>query len=212
MQIHPAFAPLVDLIYPPRCPLCGAAIGGQAGLCSDCWLLLEPPGEGEEGVTAGVLYNDAARDLVLRFKHGGRIALAPMLAGMINARLGRLEGDWLAVPVPLHRMRLWHRGFNQSALLARELARAAGCAVLVDGLLRKRPTPMLGGLGREQREAALAGAIALNPARLDRLRGASVLLVDDVFTSGATTRACIAALRQAGAGEVRIACFAQVRD
>ena len=209
MKLAPIFAPLVDLIYPPRCPLCGDAIGAQTGLCARCWQKLElAPEEGQ--VTAGVLYNDAARDLVLAFKHGGKIALAPMLARMIHARLGGLDGEWLAVPVPLHRMRLWHRGYNQSALLARELAKLARCGLLVDGLLRTKATPQLGGLGREGRRAALAGAIAANPARAALLRGANIVLVDDVMTSGATTDACIAALKQAGAREVRIACFARV--
>ena len=211
MNLTAAFAPLVDLIYPPRCPLCGDAIGVQSGLCAVCWALLEPAGT-EDGITAGVLYNDAARDLVLAFKHGGKIALAPMLARIVNTRLGAMESDWLAVPVPLHRMRLWHRGYNQSALLARELAKLAGCELLVDGLKRTKATPMLGGLGRNERRAALAGAIVPNPSRAARIRGAKVLLVDDVLTSGATTDACIAALKQAGAAKVRIACFARVAE
>lgn len=211
MKLAPIFAPLVDLIYPPRCPLCGDAIGAQTGLCGECWQKLEMAPE-VEGIAAGVLYNDAARDLVLAFKHGGKIALAPMLARMINARLGALEDDWLAVPVPLHRMRLWHRGYNQSALLARELVKLTGCGLLVDGLLRIKPTPKLGGLGREGRRAALVGAIAPNPARTAMLQGAKVLLVDDVLTSGATTDACLAALKQAGVHKVKIACFARVID
>ena len=209
MKLAAVLAPLVDLIYPPRCPLCGDAIGAQSGLCGVCWALLEPAGT-EDGITAGVLYNDAARDLVLAFKHGGKIALAPMLARIVNTRVGKLEGDWLAVPVPLHRMRLWHRGYNQSALLARELAKLSGAGLLVDGLKRTKATPMLGGLGRTERRAALAGAIVPNLARSEQLRGAKVLLVDDVLTSGATTDACIAALKQAGARAVRIACFARV--
>jgi len=210
-RLAQALAPLVDLVYPPRCPLCGDAIGAQSGLCAVCWGQLAHP-ELEDGIVAGVLYNDTARDLVLAFKHGGKIALAPMLARIVNTRLGALSGDWLAVPVPLHRLRLWQRGYNQSALLARELAKLAGCELLVDGLTRTRATPMLGGLGRAERRAALAGAIVPSPARMARLRGANVLLVDDVLTSGATTDACIAALKQAGVQKVRIACFARVAD
>ncbi len=241
MTIKQAFAPLVDLIYPPRCPLCGAPIAGQNGLCTACWAELVIPGQpacancqrpfgddgpaegascavclsnppAHDGIAAATLYNDASRKLVLSFKHGRKIALARMLARLIVARLPALEGDWLVVPVPLHRFRLWHRGYNQSALLAREIARLTGHDLLVDGLVRRKATPSLGGLGRPARARALAGAIAANPARMKRLKGAQVLLVDDVMTSGATTDACIRPLRKAGATSVRIACFARVLD
>ena len=212
MLIKQAFAPLVDLIYPPRCPLCGDAIAAQDGLCTQCWSTLEMPSVGEDGVVAATLYNDTARQLVLNFKHGGKIALAGMMARQINSRLGVLEGEWLAVPVPLHRLRLWQRGYNQSALIAGELCKLANATLLVDALVRTKRTPSLGGLGRMQRAAVLEGAIAANPNRVARLEGAKVLLVDDVLTSGATTNACIRALRDAGVASVRIACFARVPD
>lgn len=214
MVLKQAFAPLVDLVYPPRCPLCGEAIGSQEGLCTPCWATLEIPSglPDADRITAATFYNDPARQLVLRFKHGRKIALAGMMARQIAARLPVLEGEWLALPVPLHRWRLWQRGFNQSALLADELARRIGVDLLVDGLRRVRRTPSLGGLGREQRAAVLDGAIAINPHRAARIAGAQVLLVDDVLTSGATTSACVAALERAGAARVRIACFARVLD
>jgi len=84
--------------------------------------------------------------------------------------------------------------------------------VLVDGLVRRKATPMLGGLGRKARARALAGAIAVHPRRAARLKGARVLLVDDVMTSGATSDACVAALKRAGAERVVVACFARVLD
>lgn len=121
-----------------------------------------------------------------------------------------MDGDWLIIPVPLHWRRLWHRGFNQSALLAQEIARLKGQKLLVDGLLRSRPTPMLGGLGRKARARALTGAIVVNPRRAAQLRDANILLVDDVLTSGATTAACVSVLRRAGAQQVVINCFARV--
>jgi ComF family protein len=217
--------PLVDLVYPPRCPLCGAALADQHGLCGACWGLLDIPGDDEGGaltqtasavpVYAATFYNQASRRLVLDYKHGGRITHARLLARLIAARLpDPVAGAArpLLVPVPLHRWRLWQRGFNQSAVLAEELARMGKGEALVDGLLRRRRTPSLGGLGREARERALAGAITVNPRRLARFAGRDVVLVDDVFTSGATARSCIAALARADARCLAVACFARVEE
>ncbi len=82
----------------------------------------------------------------------------------------------------------------------------------VDALVRNRPTPSLGGLGRKARARALQGAIGIRNARRSRVQGHNVLLVDDVLTSGATSRACVKALKRAGARRVTIACFARVLD
>ena len=98
------------------------------------------------------------------------------------------------------------------AAIARELARLTEHDLLVDGLVRTRSTPSLGGLGRGDRANALKDAIAPNAVRAAQLAGSQVLLVDDVMTSGATSDACLSALREAGAAQVRIACFARVVD
>ncbi|MBD3730645.1 MAG: ComF family protein [Sphingomonadales bacterium] len=235
-----ALTPVVDFVYPPRCPLCGGAIAAQTGLCASCWDELAIPGEPacalcqlpltdhavdegalcapciasaprHDGIAAGTLYNDASRKLVLAFKHGRRIALADMLARLMIARLARHDpGEWLVVPVPLHRWRLWQRGFNQSALLASSIAKARGEQLVVDALIRQKATATLGGLGRKARARALAGAIGVNPAHRAQLAKAKVILVDDVLTSGATSSACVSALKRAGAEKVVITCFARV--
>jgi ComF family protein len=241
MQVHPLLSPVVDLLFPPRCPLCGEGLAAQGGLCAACWGELAIPGEPccascqrpfaqgmatgsvcapclsspprHDGIAAGTLYTEASRKLVLAFKHGHRIALAPLLARIMAARLQEEVGEgWSFVPVPLHRWRLWSRGFNQSALLARELAGLRGGVLLVDGLERRKATPVLGGLGRTARARALSGAIAVKPTRAEAIRGARIVLVDDVLTSGATTEACVSALKRAGADQVVIACFARVLD
>ena len=214
------FRPVVDLLYPPRCPACGVAITAQAGLCSACWTTLEVPSQSvipssQVPVFAATYYNDTSRKLVLTYKHGGRIALARLLARLIAARLpDPQEGSLppLLVPVPLHRWRLWQRGFNQAALLARELARLGKGEVVVDALVRHRRTPRLGGLGREARDRVLAGAIRLDRVRADRLTGRDVVLVDDVCTGGATSRACLAAIAKARPASVALACFARVDE
>ena len=241
-SVKDGLSPIVDLVFPPRCPLCGGGVAVQGGLCGECWGEIETPGEPacsacqrpmgttafarneqclvciaaaplHSGIVAASLYNDASRQLVLTFKHGGKIALAPLLARMIATRMGEpTEAVPLLVPVPLHRWRLWKRGYNQAALLAGELARLGKGELLVDALVRRKRTPSLGGLGREEREKALAGAISVRTAARSMLAGRDAILVDDVLTSGATSDACTAALLEAGAASVRIACFARVVD
>ena len=135
MQLHPLLGPIVDLVFPPRCPLCGAGLAAQTGLCAACWSGLAVPGERcctacqrpldrqtavgsicapclahpprHDGIAAGTLYNDTSRRLILAPKHGHRIALAPLLARLMAAQLPPQIGTgWLIVPVPLHRWRL----------------------------------------------------------------------------------------------------------
>lgn len=234
--------PIVDLVYPPRCVSCGGAIAAQGAMCAECWGELEIPGEPacktcqrplgsasaarsatcyecaaepprHSGIIAATLYNDASRKLILTFKHGGKIALAPLLARLMAARIEPATSDQpLLVPVPLHRWRIWTRGFNQSALLARQIAGLGKGELLIDGLVRRKRTPSLGGLGKDAREQALAGAIAVRVSRAALVKGRHIILVDDVLTSGATSNACITALLDSGAASVRIACFARVVD
>ena len=99
-----------------------------------------------------------------------------------------------------------------AALLAREISRITGARPLVDGLVRRRATPKLAGMNREARARTVAGAIRVNPRQAGRLKGARVVLVDDVLTTGATSNSCIAALKRAGAQKVVVACFARVMD
>ena len=245
-QLKASLAPAVDLLYPPRCPLCGEGIAEQRGLCPDCWPLLDIPGEpqcsscqrplpenlGEmetdasgllcapcmqqapvhDGIAAATAYTEASRKLILAFKHGGRIALAKMMAGLIAARLPVDAADAVLIPVPLHRFRIWRRGYNQAALLAQELARLERGELLVDGLKRIKATPSLGGLGRKERAKTLKGAIVVAKRRKAVIEGRHVILVDDVLTSGATSDACANVLKRAGAQSVTVACFARVLD
>lgn len=232
-------APLLDLVYPPRCPTCGDALGEQGGLCAECWSGLDIPSapacglcqrpfktdettDGahcgacmaqapiHDGIAAATLYTDISRKLVLALKHGGRIALAPQLAKLIAARLPSGTADRLLIPVPLHRWRLWKRGYNQSGLIASELAKLGCGTLLIDGLQRVRATPSLGGMGRKERARALNGAIRVPPRKVAAIRGKDIVLVDDVLTSGSTSNACVKALKNAGAHTVTIACFARV--
>ena len=116
----------------------------------------------------------------------------------------------LLVPVPLHRWRLWSRGFNQAALIADVLGRIAGVPHDPLVLLRLKATAPLRGMGARARARAVAGVFAIAPARRDRLRGRHVVLVDDIHTSGATSDACTRILLRGGAARVTILCWARV--
>ncbi|MDG6079549.1 ComF family protein [Erythrobacter litoralis] len=237
-EVRDGLAPVVDFIYPPRCPVCGDAVMDQNGLCSHCWSMLDTPGEPccaacqipldagdertrclacvsrppvHEGIAAATLYSNISRQIVLSLKHGRRIALAAMMARLMATRLPQ-DDVALLVPVPLHRWRLWKRGFNQAALIARELSMLGKGELLVDGLVRYRQTPSLGGLSASQRREKLAGAIRAKQGAVDQIAGRNIVLVDDVLTSGATSGECVRVLKAAGAREVRIACFARVAN
>ena len=195
----------IELPPEPACDGCGSPIDpvprSEARLCPAC-RVARPA---HDGLTTATLYTEPSRRLVLALKHGRKLSLAAMMGRMIAARLPPLAPDAVIVPVPLHWSRLWARGYNQAALIARELSRRTGAAFVPDALVRRARTPKLGGLDRSQRRSVLASAgIAV---RDRRVAARPILLVDDVVTSGATTDACVAALREAGAGPVRVACL-----
>ena len=225
---------LLDFALPPRCAGCGDITEEVGSFCPACWGRLEWLGNagcarcglplaGTEIETCGrclaspprldriraaVAYDDLPRSIALRLKYGRKIALARTMARY----MAPLRGDWpedaLIVPVPLHRWRLWGRGFNQSGLVARELSRRWRAPI--DSLLLRRVkrTKPLKGLNYGQRKKAVSGAFAV--ADRDRVRGRTIILVDDVLTSGSTAEACARALRRAGAGRVELICWARV--
>lgn len=159
---------------------------------------------------AAVAYGDIAREVALKLKYSGRLACAGTMARAM-ARLMPDDAD-LLVPVPLHRWRIWTRGFNQAALIAATLSRSAGIACDTGLLRRVKATPVLRGLGARGRAKAVAGAFALAEGARTRLAGKTVILVDDVYTSGATGAACARVLKRGGADKVILLCWARVLD
>ncbi|WP_109807688.1 ComF family protein [Sphingosinithalassobacter portus] len=229
-------ARIADFALPPRCPGCSAVTRTDHDFCAACWgqlrflgepwcatcrapfeydlgpgaqcgqCLADPPPH--DGIRAAVAYGDIARHVALKLKYGGRMAAADTMAQAM-ARLMPADAD-LLIPVPLHRWRLWRRGYNQSLLIAQALGRTSGVAIARDLLVRTRATPPLRGMGPRQRRKVVAGAFALAPGAKEAVSGKRILLVDDVHTSGATSEACASLLKRAGAAQVILLCWARV--
>ncbi|TPW35741.1 ComF family protein [Oecophyllibacter saccharovorans] len=159
---------------------------------------------------AAFVYDQAARQLILPFKYSTRLENRyPLAHAMGQAGADLLEGEPVLIPVPLHARKLRRRGYNQAALLARELTRSEtgrkGRAVLaVDALQRHRQTRPLARLSRSERHREMQGVIGVRKRWVASLAGQRVVLVDDVLTTGATAEACVQALHAIGCREVDI--------
>ena len=232
-----ALRPILDFALPPRCPGCAAITRDPHLFCLDCWsalaflgepccarcalpfdygegaavlcgrCLAEPPAY--DRLRAAVAYGDIARSVALKLKYGGRPGIAETVARFMQRHLDAAGAPLLA-PVPLHRWRIWRRGYNQAALIASALARRTGLETRLDLLDRVKATPILRGLGPRERAEAVRGAFRVNKRRKAELKGRRIVLVDDVYTSGATANACARILKRAGAAEVNILCWARV--
>lgn len=191
----------LQAIGPPQCACCGLPLaheGDAAALCGAC--LAEPPAFAR--ARAPFAYGGPTRQLVLALKHGRRLHLARMMARAMLRVAGNLPDDAVFVPVPSHRWRLWQRGFNQAAVIARQAALQSGRPLAVDALARIKATPSTKGLTRRARQKNVRGAFRV--VRPDRIKGRTVVLIDDVMTTGATVAACAANLRRAGARQVEV--------
>ncbi len=219
---------LLDLVYPPRCAACGEGLASSfhepfCPVCADAVEPLPPgcPSCGLPGLqemcgacladppafsrcSAGGLFGGPLADAIHLLKYGDRPALARPLGTWFARRIGVTE-DRAVVPVPLGRRRRIARGYDQTRLLARHVARVSRARFLPAALSRVRETAPQVGLGREERRANVKGAFLSHPVVL----GEDLLLVDDVVTTGSTVRACAEALMQAGARSVQVAALAR---
>lgn len=217
---------LLDLVYPPSCVICAEleVCAENPFCCRRCWRQVEqaeiPAGrrwQGETQENAGIqgdfaawYYRDEMTALIPSMKYNGRPALAGLLGKLAAVRLrsvlltllpGPVElANTVLVPVPLHPRRRRERGFDQSLLIAQALGKSWGLRVLPAALRRVRFTSSQVGLSAEQRNRNLAGAFKLGTPLPQSLR--SVLVVDDVITTGATVNGCAAVLRLAGIEQV----------
>ncbi|MFQ5623957.1 MAG: ComF family protein, partial [Paracoccaceae bacterium] len=186
-------------------------VSGDAGeskvLCDACTRLPQAWDRGR----AVFRYEGTGRRIVLALKHADRLDMIPPLAEWLKRSAADLLADAdLIAPVPLHRLRLLRRRYNQSAELARGLARLTPADAAVDLLVRRRGLRSQHGLDRETRHENVMGAFSLHRRWRENLRGRHVLLVDDVMTTGATLSACAEVCRGAGASKVDVCVLARV--
>ncbi|NBB52925.1 ComF family protein [Rhizobium sp. CRIBSB] len=197
----------------PVCDGCGAAFEADGGaFAADRCAACSASPYGFSRARAACVYDEASRGLILRFKHGDHQPFAPLFARWIARAAADLIADCDAVlPVPLHPTRLLSRRFNQSAEIARPLARLSGREYLPDALSRVQRTESQGARSARGRRINVKSAFAVTPAGAMKIRGRRLLLIDDVLTTGATAEACTRALLAAGARSVDLAVVARVR-
>jgi ComF family protein len=176
----------------------------EAETCGRC--LAQPPRIAR--TRAAVAYDELSRSLAIRLKYGRKVAIAKTLARYMAPLVSTEAGERLLVPVPLHRTRLWSRGFNQAALVAGELSRQLGITADPFALRRVRRTPALKGMSVSQRRKTVAGAFRVRDK--EAVSGKTIILVDDVLTTGSTAESCASALLRAGAERVELVSWARV--
>jgi len=229
----------LNLLLPPHCLACARPVATMGSLCPSCWSatrLIERPYCEQLGIPfaydlgAGALsaeaiadpapfrrcravcaFDDVARRLVHGLKYRDRLELARWMGNwMARAGIELLAEADLVVPVPLHRRRLWQRRFNQSAMLASVVAATSGKPVANFLLKRIRPTRQQVGLSAAERDENVRGAFRVDADKQTEIAGRRILLVDDVYTTGATVKAATRALLRAGASGVDVLVFARV--
>lgn len=233
------FGKIIDVILPPRCPVTGDLVGQQGTvapafwaqlnfiqnpMCACCGLPFTTP-EPSGTVCGGCLkdppsftiarsalyYDDASAKLILPFKHGDRTLTAPLLAQwLIQAAPADIADYDYIIPVPLHRWRLLKRRYNQAAELARALSHKIQIPWLAHTLQRQRSTESQGHKTAAARHDNVRNAFRIPLSQQDLLKNRKVILIDDVYTTGATIKACCKALRKAGVKEILVLTLARV--
>lgn len=230
---------VVDIVLPPRCVINGTPVEKQGMVSAEAWAALDfivapfcdccgRPFDFEVGdgslcveclddrpafatARAALKYNDASRDLILGFKHGDKThAVRAFMPWLQRAGADMLAQADIIVPVPLHHWRLMRRRYNQSAMMAIALSKIIRKPCIPDLLVRIRPTQTQGHLNPGERRANVRKAFAVRKSCMANLKGKNIVLVDDVYTTGATIKECTETLLKAGAMRVDVLTLARV--
>jgi ComF family protein len=191
-------------VHPPYCPRCGLPVpsGDEAGhLCGPC---LKERWHFEVHRSSG-LYEGALKEAIHRFKYSGIFPLVRVFGDLLQSTLHTLSQDYpvdVMIPVPLHIRRLRERGFNQAFLLVRELSKRTGIPYEGRALKKIKDTPVQIALKKRERKKNLTGAFQVK--NQEAIQGKAVVLVDDVYTTGATVNECSRTLLRAGAERVAV--------
>jgi ComF family protein len=202
LEFCPSCRGSLDLVGGPSCPTCGVPLSPEAPGPYECGACLAGLYRFDRARAAGA-YRGLLREVIHRFKYDGHIALARPLAQLMlpgAKELCTFHEINVVLPVPLHPRRLRERGFNQAALLARRVGVSLNIPVEYTVLRRLRWTEPQIGLSSRERAENVRGAFGLTNRRAVRNR--TVLLVDDVFTTGETVDQCVRELKRGGATEV----------
>lgn len=238
MSLRTIVTTALDFVYPPRCLACGADVDRMGGVCAVCWkrltFIVDPlcarcglpfdydPGAGSlcgacvgdaplfDRARAALAYDDGSRSILVGLKHNRLHNVATLAEWMMRSGGALVQEADLICAVPLHRWRLLKRGYNQAGLLASGIARGINSKAIPDLLRRDRRTISQGGLSRSGRQRNVRGAFSVSPRWRSRIEGKRILLIDDVFTTGATIGECCRVLRRAGAAQVDVLCAARV--
>jgi ComF family protein len=207
-MVRRLLAGLLDLVFAPACAACDGLLAEPLPFCRSCAASIDPAPVRPGAATAPWLYGGELATALRRLKFDGRREVARAIAPLIGPALAEAAaGCDLLIPVPLHRARLRQRGYNQTALLLRHTRRFTALPVDALSLRRARATLPQTGLDRAARQKNVDGAFAV--VRPGRIAGRSILVCDDVVTTGATLAAASTALRAAGAARVTTFCVAR---
>lgn len=234
-----SFGQLVDFILPPRCIVTGEIVDQQGMLSSEAWAQLnfiaDPlcdkcgvPFEFDDGygqnqcatclkepppldkARSALVYDDESRNIILAFKHGDKTHFVKgFMPWLKRAGADVLHDADFIIPVPLHPWRLLQRRYNQSGLISFFLGQDIQTKVLLDGLIRVRSTPTQGHLRVKDRKKNVRRAFSCNAKYGSLFRGKNILLIDDVFTTGATVNECANTLLASGANKVSVLTLAR---